>query len=86
MSNITYNLASNYAPRKTTFYNSRQLSLIRLSMKETVSPVSYKVSQRTDRPEPKGEGGGGGGAGGEGVWMHAPTKLIRVFLYSERKF
>ena len=80
MPNITYNLVSNYAPRKTTFYNSRQLSLIRLSMKETVSPVSYKVSQRTDRPEPKG------GGGGEGVWMHAPTKLIRVFLYSEQKF
>ena len=71
MPNITYNLGSNYAPRKTTFYNSRQLSLIRLSMKETVSPVSYKVFQRTDRPEPK-EGGGGGEGGERGAGCMHP--------------
>ena len=59
---MSKNLGSNYAPRKTTFYNSRQLSLIRLSMKKTVSSISYKVFQRPDRPEPKG-GGGGEGSG-----------------------
>ena len=72
---MSKNLGSNYAPRKTTFYNSRQLSLIRLSMKETVSPISYKVFQRPDRPEPKG---------GRGLDA-CSHKLIRVFLYSERK-